>query len=365
MKILQVCSYYTTSKLYENLFDSLSELKKESDIFYFCSNKTDTDKLKKDIIVSKAYGPIENYLFFLKHKKTYKSLKEKICPDDYDLSHAHSLFSNGYIAYKLYKEFKLPYIVAVRRTDIAFFAKYKPYLKSLGGEILKNAKKVIFISQAYKEHTERIFAKYIDLEDLRKKSLVIANGIDEVFIKNNIVNKEKPGSLRLIYVGKVDDANKNVKTLVKLGKVLNEKRDNFKLVLVGRCQKKSYRELIDKDFIEYHDRSSHEEIIEYLRGSSIFIMPSFSETFGLVYAEAMSQALPVIYTRGQGFDGFFKEGQVGFSVEAKNILEMQDRIEKIERDYENISRRASKFSLDFNWKDIAKTYSDIYEEIDK
>ena len=36
------------------------------------------------------------------------------------------------------------------------------------------------------------------------------------------------------------------------------------------------------------------------RENDIYVMPSIIETFGLVYAEAMSQGLPVIYTRGQG-----------------------------------------------------------------
>jgi len=44
-------------------------------------------------------------------------------------------------------------------------------------------------------------------------------------------------------------------------------------------------------------------------------MPSITETFGLVYAEALSQGLPVLYTRGQGFDRQFEEGEVGYAVD--------------------------------------------------
>lgn len=36
-------------------------------------------------------------------------------------------------------------------------------------------------------------------------------------------------------------------------------------------------------------------------------MPSFKETFGLVYAEALSRFIEVIYTKGQGFDGNLKK----------------------------------------------------------
>ena len=44
-------------------------------------------------------------------------------------------------------------------------------------------------------------------------------------------------------------------------------------------------------------------------------MTSLGESFGLTYAEAMSQGVPVIYSKGQGFDGQFKEGVVGYHVD--------------------------------------------------
>lgn len=41
--------------------------------------------------------------------------------------------------------------------------------------------------------------------------------------------------------------------------------------------------------------------------SDIFVMPSKPETFGLVYVEALSQGLPILYAKGEGFDGYFDE----------------------------------------------------------
>lgn len=38
------------------------------------------------------------------------------------------------------------------------------------------------------------------------------------------------------------------------------------------------------------------------RPASGFAMVSFRENFGLVYAEALSQGRPVVYSKGQGFD---------------------------------------------------------------
>ena len=81
-------------------------------------------------------------------------------------------------------------------------------------------------------------------------------------------------------------------------------------------------------FMEYNEPSiatrlkefDKEELIKLYRDSHIFTMPSITESFGLVYAEAMTQALPVVYTKGQGFDGQFPDGEVGYSVEALNEI---------------------------------------------
>ncbi|HGK7332802.1 TPA: glycosyltransferase [Streptococcus suis] len=66
-------------------------------------------------------------------------------------------------------------------------------------------------------------------------------------------------------------------------------------------------------------------------------MPSFHESFGLVYAEAMSQGMPVIYTRGQGFDGQFEEGVVGFSVDCIDEVEISNKIISIVKGFKFLS----------------------------
>ena len=39
-------------------------------------------------------------------------------------------------------------------------------------------------------------------------------------------------------------------------------------------------------------------------------MPSKYETFGLVYPEAMSRGIPIVYTKNQGFDKYFEDGEI-------------------------------------------------------
>ena len=55
-----------------------------------------------------------------------------------------------------------------------------------------------------------------------------------------------------------------------------------------------------------------------MRSCSVFAMPSIFETFGLVYLEALSQNLPVVYTKGQGIDGMF-DNTVGIGVDPLSV----------------------------------------------
>ena len=101
--------------------------------------------------------------------------------------------------------------------------------------------------------------------------------------------------------------------------------------------------------MEYHQHCDKEEVIKYYNQSDIFVMPSLHETFGLVYAEALSQGLPIIYSQGQGIDGFFTEGQVGYHVRSKHPEDIVKAVEDIVSSYDVISSRAKEASQFFSF----------------
>ena len=72
--------------------------------------------------------------------------------------------------------------------------------------------------------------------------------------------------------------------------------------------KKIYKKLKINHLLIILHLYQRKNLIEFIGENDIFVMPSINETFGLVYAEAMSQGLPVIYTKGQGFDKQFNDG---------------------------------------------------------
>ena len=333
----------------------------DTKVYAPCSYSSKNEVNEEYLIQAKCFNTIDRMIFHYKYKKVYEKLMEVVQIKDYDLLHAHSLFSNGYIAYNVYKNYNIPYIVAIRNTDINVFFKYFIHLRKLGIEILKNAEKIIFISNSYKN---KLFEKYIPKKyasEIEKKCIVIPNGIDDYFHNlDKQVKKMQSGKLNLVYTGKIDK-NKNLITTIKCCEKILRNRYDLSLNVIGAITKKSYKRIINKyKFINYLGQKSKEEIVEIYKNMDIFVMPSKHETFGLSYVEAMSQGIPVIYTRNEGFDNFFCEGEVGYSVKYNDYNEMAEKIEKIIQNYQEISNNCLEKSLSFNWNDIALKYKKIY-----
>lgn len=133
-------------------------------------------------------------------------------------------------------------------------------------------------------------------------------------------------------------------------KKMNREGWNVTLDVIGPIKKESaYNEFKDNSDIRYIPKQSKEELIKYYRNADIFVMPSYHETFGLVYAEAMSQGLPVIYTRGQGFDKQFEDGAVGYAVSDTDSIELRQKIESVSLQYKELSKKALMSVQKFKW----------------
>lgn len=367
MKILQICSYYGLSKLYTELNLALQHSGIDTTFYVPTRREKEVHPAEKNVMESVCFRNVDRYFFHWKHHKILCDLYIHLDPNEYSLAHAHSLFSNGYIAYRLKKKIGIPYIVAVRNTDINIFFRKMPHLRSLGIHILREAEAVVFLSETYLEHLLSTYVPMSDRAAIREKSYVIPNGINTYWLEHKCVNRHLSGSqnIRIVFAGTVD-RNKNLTATVKACQILIEQGYSVTYTAVGNIlDQVVYRQLEEQSFAQYIPALSKEELVELYKENDIFVMPSITETFGLVYAEAMTQGLPVIYTRGQGFDRQFEEGVVGYSVDCHNPQEIADRILDCMERYEEISSNCVSLCDKFNWGTIAQQYREIYFEITK
>ncbi len=370
MKVLHINSYYNGSIFYKNMYDKQIDSGLAIEVFVpvpLPRKKPGTEAegsgdLGAYTRVRANHHRWDRLLFHLKHRKIYRDLTRWFDPKSCSMVHAHSLFSNGYIALKLKQDFNVPYVVMVRNTDINIFFRYMIHLRKLGIQIMNEAKHVVFLSKSYRN---RLIERYVPpglREGVFNKSAIIPNGLDDFWLNHKPdEKKEAPGNrIKILFAGRIT-RGKNVSITIKACKILLSRGYEVKFTVVGGIKDRAeYRAIKAHDFVTQVEHLPKEKLIDLYRAGDIFVMPSKRETFGLVYGEAMSQGLPVIYTRGQGFDGQFDEGVVGYSVDCNSAEEIADRVIDILVNYEQISKNCLLNVGKFDWRKITREYTRLY-----
>ena len=372
MNIFSICSYYPGSPLYRNLFESLDNSVSQ---FIYVPYQKNRAKLFTNRFLPRlkngniTYKPIwENYNRILYKNKISKAIRD-IDENEIkksDIIHAHTWFSDGGIAFEINRVTNKPYIIAIRNTDVNIFYKNRLDLRKYSHKILLNSSKIVLISPSYRTILElllpdKVFSKIVN------KFVVIPNGIDSFWFNNipqkSIIRKKK----NFIYVGDIR-SNKNIDILIKSFIKISYSSEVGKLKLVGFRNETKYEQTIKEKFssfpnIEFYGRKTKEELKNLYRDSDIFIMISKKETFGLVYIEALSQGLPIIYSKGQGVDGYFDKTKVGENVNNKSIVDISRAMMEIVLNYFEYQKNTIAESMNFNWNLVGLEYLKLYKKI--
>jgi glycosyltransferase involved in cell wall biosynthesis len=127
----------------------------------------------------------------------------------------------------------------------------------------------------------------------QEKIDVIYNSSGELF--RNHSNERNPGDY-FVTIGS-RDPRKNIGTLIKTWKILNDRNENFpKLKIIGKGNRGFKEEGISEipDNVDFTGYLSDGEMVNLLQNSKALIFPSLYEGFGLPPLEAMSMGVPVI-----------------------------------------------------------------------
>lgn len=374
MNILHINGDYPFQSLYYELLQHFSEGKGIKHIMYVplksgrkFPRKYDILTPNVNVIYSFDFHNFDRLIYYTKKTKILRAIQNIINIADINCVHAHTLFSTGSVAYELKKKLGINYIVAVRNIDLNVFFRYMVHLRNFGIKIMNSASKVIFLSPAYKDI---VINKYVPKKlrkDILNKSIVIPNGIADFWHKNRFKRKNAPPKhVELLYIGAIKK-NKNIETTIRVTRLLNARGISTHFTMVGGDPNTAkIKKIIGKNdnYIKIHKWiDSKEKLIPFYRSAHIFVMPSLRETFGIVFIEALSQGLPLIYTKGQGVDGYFPQGFVGYACNPLDVEEITNRIEHIMANYVEFSRRCTDSIESFSWRKLAHKYESIYSEL--
>ncbi|WP_421823935.1 glycosyltransferase [Flagellimonas oceanensis] len=370
-RILHLSNDFADQKIYVNLVKRLSKIGYEQIVYVPLKWENKIDGNRDDTIPNVSYhysfilrrNILFRFRYFNKIRLIKNDLKSKVDLSAISMVHAHFLFSDGGVAYLLKKEYGIPYVVSVRASDIFTFFKKMPHLRKFGNRIMRDADKVIFINPSYVELFQKNYLKKA-FKGILKKTTVVPNAIDDKWFSNNAFTKKTSYPIRILYVGRIIK-RKKLDLVIRAVQELNKRegKNNFVLEIVGDGIFLEYaKKLADENIIFHGKIRNFKSLSEIYNRCHLFAMPSLKETFGLVYIEALSQGLPIIYCTGEGVDGFFDKGEVGVAVRPNNLEDLIVAVKQIVKNYEALSEKGKIASKKFNWNECTNVFDTIYQD---
>lgn len=364
--VLHVCNDFTFSKVHSNLYRELDAQGVKQTVFVPLRKEAPEDNRfdgkNTTFVFVHILKRLHRLFFFHKIEKTVREIEKTVDLNQISCIHATTLFSDGMVARELHCKYGIPYIVAVRNCDVNAFLRYLPHLWWVHRAVMETVDKVIFITPNLQKRLLKHPTLYKMREQVSEKSIVIPNGINEFWL-NNIQTENTAHPHHLLYAGNFT-RNKNLPRLIHALQKLRTELPDLHLDVAGDGGNDQDRVLAlmhrNADWITYHGKITDlEEMKTLYRANHIFAMPSKSETFGLVYLEAMTQGLSVLWTKGEAIDGMFPE-TIGESVNPLSESDITTKLRNLLTNSEHYKTLSPSTFDTFRWNAIAKQYVDLY-----
>jgi glycosyltransferase involved in cell wall biosynthesis len=371
--ILHICSDFPNQRLYPQLMASIAAAGERQFVFSAVRSDAEVQRqppngcLQIDYSFQNIILKRHRFLFRTKINTARKALLKVVDVRKFDLVHAHFLYSDGALALQLKQHFGMPFITAVRDTDLNLFMKLRPDLWLIAKKVLEEASAVVFLSPAYRSAALARFGSAL-ATCVRQKTLVIPNGLSAPWLCTQPPDDAQlTDDVRVLYVGEFS-RRKNVASVIRAVESLRL-RMKVELTIVGGGGdfEQAIEAMLTLPQYSFVKRLQPIRDTEQLRAiyqsHTIFAMPSFTETFGIVYLEALSQGLPIIYSRGQGVDGYFAPETVSEGVDPNSVASLADAIVRLARRRGSIGPLCISEAHRFSWDSIGQRYARLYRSV--
>jgi len=325
--------------------------------------------------VKTCYFPVR----YLKHYKfslpLAKALRDSI--PYFDVVHIHSLFQfSTLVASYFCQKYHKPYLIRpLGHLDPYVLRRHAFY-------------KYLYLSLFERKNLERAYALHFTSEEERKgsgllgfkvRSIVIPLGIDLEEFYNLPLHgtfRSKYPELRdkkiILFLSRIN-FKKGLDILVKAFAILAKERDDIRLVIAGpdnegygRKVKKwlSKEGALNKTI--FTGMLLGRDKLAALSDSDIFVLPSYSENFGLAVVEAMACGLPVVISNKVNIFSDIKEAGAGLVVETDPMqlfVAMKKMLEEPGLRKELGDRARALVERKFNWEDVTPQLIKVYESM--
>jgi len=271
----------------------------------------------------------------------------------YDLVHTHYWLS-GIIGLKISRILNIPWIHSFHTVE---------FLKGIIGD-----RERIEVEDDIIKYTDFIISPTdMEAESINRrfrdaKIITIPHGVDIRNFKSN-----GNGNSNLLFVGRIAP----IKGLDVLINALKYVKGKFTLNIIGGISKrkdyfnsiKSNSERFDVNFI---GTVPHGKLFHYYNDSSMVIVPSYYESFGLVGLESMVSSKPVIGLNDTGLiETVGNDAGILIKRDEKTLAKAIDYLIENKSFRYRLGVNGRRKALKYRWSNIVRRYLNIYEKIIK
>jgi glycosyltransferase involved in cell wall biosynthesis len=303
--------------------------------------------------------------------------------------HAHTLGRIGGIALTIAKQRRLPFVVTIHGGVLDLPEKIKRSFNSPVDRGWEWGKLFGMLFQSHRLFTDADAiltcnaneAALLQEQLPSKRVLVQPHGVPlEVYRANQRqAALEAFPQIRdrqvLLSLGRIDPI-KNQSWLLEQAPKVFERHPRALLVLAGPCTDEPYGELIERTIqkSQFRDRvlltgvlpPNDSRVVGLLQCASALVLPSLSETFGLVILEAWAAGTPVLSARASGPAALVQDGENGLLFDLDNPQTFHEALEHTLAEpalAKEMARRGSEVSQQYSMSALATRLKHLYEEL--
>ncbi len=278
----------------------------------------------------------------------------------FDLIHAHFTWPCGYAAVRLGRRFGTPVVVTVHENRDWFLREYESSERA--HHTWREADALIRVNRAdsslLREFNDRVFHVPNGFSPKRIRVIDVREARERLGI---------PKSSKVLFSLGALTPRKGFQYLIRaMPKVLREHPDT--LCFIGGIGpyagelRKLVRKLGLGDKVRLLGFIPEEELSFWMSSCDLFVLPSLSESFGVVQIEAMACGKPVVATRNGGSEEIIVSEEQGLLCEPGDADDLAEKVAvALSRKWDGKAIR--EYSLSFSWENIARRVVDIYGEV--
>jgi L-malate glycosyltransferase len=302
------------------------------------------------------------------------ALASKLCEvaraHSLDLVHMHYAIPHAISAYlareMLKRERHLPVVTTLHGTDITLVGRDPSFLPITQFGI-EQSDAVTAISNYLKEATEEAFCTGCSIE-------VIYNFIDADYyrrVPNEPVRRSLApnGEKIILHISTFRPVKRIMDCIEVMARIKGRAR--ARLVMCGDGPERPEAEALAArlgvlDVVEFVGKQPQSQIRDYLSVADLLLLPSQTESFGLVALEAMACEVPVLATNVGGIPEVVEDGETGFLFEVGDVDRMAEAAMRVLTDdglRGALGRNGRMVAARFATEKIIPQYEELYRSV--